>query len=354
MKKIVAAIVGNGVIAPTHAGGLQGLPGVEVRWACDRIREKAETLAAAYAIPRTTAEAAEVFADPEVDLVCVCTDHASHADLVCGALDAGKHVLCEKALANDSRNLRRILDAAARRPDLVASGVFQHRFDKINRALYGLVRGGALGHLLTAGVQLHCFRSDDYYRADAWRGTWALEGGAVLINQAIHFLDLFQWIAGGIETVSGMYANLAHQGSMECEDTAVAAVRFRRDGALGTITASNASSLDWQAELAFRGTHGAIVVRDDKPVQVEMAAPGESERVRAELEEAARAPAPFSTVGKTYYGGGHNAQFADVVAAIRERRAPEVTVEAAAEAVRLVFGLYESHRANRPVALPSA
>lgn len=350
MKKITAAIVGCGVIAPTHANGLKGLEGVELRWACDLVRGKAEKLAASFAIPRVTTDASEVFADPKVDLVCVCTDHASHADIVCGALDAGKNVLCEKALANNPANLGRMLDAAARHPGLVASGVFQHRFDRVNRVLRGLISDGAFGRMLTASVQMRCLRTDAYYNADAWRGTWALEGGAVLINQAIHFLDLLQWTMGGVSQISGYYDNFAHKASMECEDTAVASVRFR-SGALGTIEATNASNLSWEPTLQFHGTKGAVVIRDDKPVQVDMATPEESSRIRAMLEEASSTPAPFSTQGKAYYGGGHNAQIADVVAAIREGRAPEVTLASAAETVRLVFGLYESCRSAKPVDL---
>ncbi len=350
MKRIVAAIVGCGVIAPTHANGLKGIEGVELRWACDLVREKAEKLAAKFSISRISTDAAEVFADPEVDLVCVCTDHASHADLVCAALDAGKNVLCEKALANNGANLERMVAAAARHPELVASGVFQHRFDKINRVVRDLIRDASLGTLLTASVQLNCLRTDAYYQGDAWRGTWTLEGGAVLINQAIHFLDLLQWTMGGVAEISGYYENFAHKASMECEDTAVASLRFR-SGAFGTIAATNASNLSWEPMLQFHGTKGSIVLRDDKPIQISMAIPEETERIRALLESAASAPEPFSTAGKAYYGGGHNAQIADVVAAIREGRAPEVPIASAAETVRMVFGLYESCRKSMPVKL---
>lgn len=353
MKKTVVAIVGCGVIAPTHSNALKGIGGVELRWACDLVREKAESLALKFSIPRVSTAFQDVLADPEVDLVCVCTDHASHADVVCAALDAGKNVLCEKALANNGVNLDRMLAAAARHPELVASGVFQHRFDKVNRVLRGLLRDGALGQMLTASAQLRCLRTDAYYLGDAWRGTWALEGGSVLINQSIHFLDLLQWTMGGVAEITGYYDNFAHRSSMECEDTAVAALRFR-SGALGTIEATCASNLSWEPTLQFHGTKGTIVIRDDKPVGVKMADEGESARIQALLVEAASAPAPFSPEGKSYYGGGHNAQIADVVAAIREGRAPEVTLASAAETVRMVFGLYQSHRESRPVRLPPA
>ena len=78
----------------------------------------------------------------------------------------------------------------------------------------------------SAGVQMRCLRTKEYYRADKWRGTGAEEGGSVLINQAIHYIDQLQWQMGGAEAVSGIYANLTHGDVIETEDTAVAAIRF--------------------------------------------------------------------------------------------------------------------------------
>lgn len=95
---IKCGIIGCGVIAPTHIEGYRSLPEVEVIHLCDLIPERVNALGDKYGIARRSVDCKELLADPEVDAVSVCTDHASHAQIVCDALAAGKHVICEKAL----------------------------------------------------------------------------------------------------------------------------------------------------------------------------------------------------------------------------------------------------------------
>lgn len=345
MSRIRVGIIGCGVIAPTHVESYKVHPDVDVVWACDLIPERRDALAAKYGIPRVTADAATVFAAADVDVVSVCTDHASHAPLCVAALDAGKDVLCEKALSSSRDGLKTMLAAARRhRKARVFGGVFQHRFEPVNRQMRQFIADGMLGQVLTAGVQMRCLRTKDYYRADRWRGTWAEEGGSVLINQAIHYIDQLQWQMGGAESVSGIYANLTHGDVIETEDTAVAAIRFA-NGALGTLEATCSSHIGWEPTLLFHGTEGSIELRHDQPVKVLFRDEARGRQVREQLESCRNVPA--DTVGKSYYGTGHAAQIADFLDAVRERRAPYVTIESAAKTVELVFALYESHRSKR-------
>jgi UDP-N-acetyl-2-amino-2-deoxyglucuronate dehydrogenase len=349
MSRIRVGIIGCGVIAPTHVESYQAHPDVDVVWACDPVAARREALAARYGIPRVTGEAAEVFAAGDVDAVSICTDHASHAPLSVAALDAGKDVLCEKALASSREGLAAMLAAARRhRGRRVFGAVFQHRFEPVNRLMRRHIADGVLGRMLTAGVQMRCLRTDEYYRADRWRGTWAEEGGSVLINQAIHHIDQLQWQMGGAEAVTGFHANLTHGGVIETEDTAVAAVRFT-SGALGTIEATSSSHIGWEPTLCFHGTEGSVELRHDRPAKVLFRDEARGREVREQLEAASRHDPQSAavTAGKRYYGTGHAAQIADFLDAVRERREPFVTVESAAKTVELVFALYESHRSGR-------
>jgi predicted dehydrogenase len=344
MSRIRVGIIGCGVIAPTHVESYKIHSDVDVVWACDLLPERSRAVAEKYGIPRTTTSADEVFA-ADVDVVSICTDHASHAPLCVAALDAGKDVLCEKALSSSREGLKLILATARRhRKDRVFGGVFQHRFEPVNRQMRQFIADGVLGQMLTAGVQMRCLRTKDYYRADKWRGTWAEEGGSVLINQAIHYIDQLQWQMGGAESITGIYANLTHGDVIETEDTAVAAIRFS-NGALGTLEATCSSHIGWEPTLSFHGTEGSIELRHDQPVKVLFRDEALGRKVREQLEACRNTPA--ETVGKSYYGTGHAAQIADFLDAVRERRAPYVTVESAAKTVELVFGLYESHRSKR-------
>ena len=349
MQVLRVGIVGCGVIGPTHAACYRQIPGVSLTWACDLVKEKAAKLAADYGVPRVTTDVHRMLRASDVDAVSICTDHASHARLVAAALKAGKHVLCEKALAQRTSGLETILRAASAHPELVCSGVFQHRFETLNRRVREAIAAGTLGRMLTASVRLRCLRTNDYYRADVWRGTWDLEGGSVLINQAIHYLDLLRWMMGGTRAVTGLHANLTHGDTIETEDTATAAVLFG-NGALGTIEATCSSHAGWESSLFFQGTTGAIELFNDAVKRVDLADKAAGERLLDELS--ACTGAHLDGPGKSYYGIGHPAQIADFVDAIRKHRPPFVAVASSAQTADLVLGIYKSFRTGRRVELP--
>jgi len=349
MHPLRVGIIGCGVIGPTHAASYRQVPGVQLTWACDRIEARAAKLAADHGIPHVAADARRMLRAPDLDAVSICTDHASHAMLAVAALKAGKHVLCEKALSHRTSGLDAILRAADAHRELVCSGVFQHRFESVNRRVRDLIAAGGLGRMLTASVRLRCLRTNEYYRADPWRGIWAEEGGSVLINQAIHYLDLLRWMMGGVRAVSGLHANLTHGETIETEDTAVAAVEFN-NGALGTIEATCSSHNTWESALFFQGSAGAVELFNDAVMRVDLPDRAAGERLLDDLR--AGDSTAIETPGKVYYGAGHPAQIADFVEAIRERRAPFVTAASAAETVDLVLGVYRSFRSGRRVTLP--
>ncbi len=338
MKKIRVAVIGCGVIAPLHLECYKSLDHVEVTYLCDLQLDKAKALADKFGVAKITVNAEEVFSAEDVDAVSICTDHASHADLVSSALQHGKDVLCEKALAQNRVNLERILEAGRLAPDRIFSGVFQHRFDPINREVRAILSEKLLGTLLTAGIQLRCFRSNAYYQADAWRGTWKFEGGSLLINQAIHYIDQLLWLTGGMDKVVGMISNISHQGIIETEDTAAAVLKLKC-GAIGTIEATASSNINWESTLAFHGTDGALEIRDDKVAKLDFKDKALEQSVRDRLEEAISPKG--ADLGKIYYGSGHLAQVADFIEAVRDRRPPFVSAESAAETVKTVFAIYE-------------
>ena len=342
-KHTKVGVIGCGVIAPTHIGSYQNQDNVEVAWLCDRDEEKARTLAKTYGVANVTTDYRQVLAAVAVDGISVCTDHASHAPICVAALEAGKHVLCEKALAATSEGLDAMLAAHGQHPDLVFSGVFQHRFDAASRLLKRLVDDGVFGSILTAGIQMRCLRTPGYYEADCWRGTWAKEGGSVLINQAIHFIDMLAWLMGGVSSLCGTHDNLTHGDSIETEDTAVASLRFT-NGALGTIEATCSSHISWEPNLSIHGTLGSVDVRDGRCVKMVFEDETLGKAIQAEWNAAADGPGV--SVGKNYYGSGHPAQIADFVDAMRDNRAPFVGAASARHAVDVVLGIYKSHRQN--------
>lgn len=338
--KIRAAVIGCGVIAPTHIESYTRVPEVELSWLCDLELPKAEALAKKYGgNVRCTTRAEEVFAASDVDVVSICTDHASHSGLVIAALRAGKHVVCEKALSSSFAGLDAMLAEHKKHPQLVFSGIFQHRFDPPVQVLRKLVQGGELGQILTAGVHVHCVRTNEYYTSDAWRGTWEFEGGSVLINQAIHFIDSLCWITGGVASLCGRYENKTHQGVIDTEDTAVAMLKFQ-NGAIGTLEATCSSHINWEATLFIHGTDGSVEIRDGMPLKVLSRAEGKA----AAWEQAFTAAREERQIaaGADHYGFAHPAQVADVIDAIRNKRPVFVPAESAAHTNAVILSVYQS------------
>ncbi len=280
-------VIGCGVVGPLHAEAFQRLPDVEVLRVCDLRLDRAERLARRYGVALFGTDANEVLADPSIDAVAICTDHSSHSDLSVAALEAGKHVLCEKALASSPEGLDRMVAAGAAHPDLVFAAILQHRFDSLIRAVKRLVDAGALGTMLSYSLHMSCLRTDEYYLADAWRGTWDCEGGSALINQAIHFIDLLAWFGGGVTEVSGRWTNRTHQNVIETEDTAAAAMSFA-DGALGTVMVTTSSeALEWSPTIVVAGTRAQVEIRNGQLLSVRAADP-EKQREIEELLSACR------------------------------------------------------------------
>lgn len=343
MKKIRIAIIGCGVIAPSHAESYSQDRNVVLATACDTIPERAEALAQKYGFAKACAKATDIFADPAIDAVSICTPHYNHAALCSQALAAGKDVLCEKPIANTMAGLALVKKSAQEHPDRIFAGVFQHRYNPVFQTIRALVADGSFGTLLTAAVHNRCLRTAEYYRHDAWRGTKKYENGGILINQAIHYLDIFQWVMGGVESIAGAAkANRTHQGVIETEDTIAAAVRFK-NGAFGTIEATNSAVIEWDTLLEVTGSAGAVTVRDGN---IEKMRFSKSACIR-KLEAAQKRyeTAASRHIGRTYYGpGGHPAQIADFLHSVRTRQQPLVTAQDACEAAELTLRLYAAAR----------
>lgn len=334
---VKCGIIGCGVIAPTHISALEEIPESEVVALCDIKLEKAEQLAAKHHVAKIYRDYHALLADPEIDLVSICTDHASHAAIFVDALAAGKHVICEKSLGRTAVDLEQMVAAARRHPELVSGGIFQHRFEDSNCNLKKLIADGDFGKILTVNLSFNCLRTNDYYQSDSWRGTLAGEGGGVLINQAIHYLDQLRFIFGDVEEVCAKCGNLAHQGVIEVEDTAVFVMKFT-SGVMAAVTATNGSVADWRNILVISGTKLYLEYANEKPSFIK----SENEELRLRVEQLLSETTAAGTVGKSYYGQGHTAQLYNVVKAVRGEAKLEVDTMQAASTAALVMAVYRS------------
>ena len=204
-------------------------------------------------------------------------------------------------------------------------------------------------------AHVHWYRSNAYYASGDWRGTWALDGGGVLMNQAIHTIDLMQYLGGPVRQLTAMTANLLHP-TIEVEDVASATVEFT-NGAIGAFTATTCAYPGLTTRVEIFGENGSCIIENDKLVYQHFAANEdsgthglnytESNQV-SEEEEDQDSP----DVRARIYGNSHYYQFLDFIEALQQDRDPMVTGEEGQRALELVLAMYQSAQRQQPVTLP--
>jgi predicted dehydrogenase len=221
-----------GTIAPEHIKAIAQLPGARLVGMAD-LNEAGAARAIEAGCPFFT-DSRVLLAQTAPDVVAICTPHPSHASLAIEGFRAGAHVLVEKPIAVEVAEADAMIEAAAAAGRQLAVS-FQHRFDPAVEAMRRLILDGEVGPLVRVECVEPWFRADTYYRTAAWRSTWRGEGGGVLVNQAIHTLDVLCYLLGTPDTVLAWTKVAGH--AVECEDTAQAMLEYR-GGALGTLHVS--------------------------------------------------------------------------------------------------------------------
>ena len=344
MQRYGFAIVGTGNIAQAHVEAVALLPNAFVAGVTSHAPEKARRFAERYGV-RAYADLDEALADEAVQVVCVCTPSGAHLEPAVAAAEAGRHVVVEKPLEVTSQRAQAIVDAAEQAGVSLAT-IFMGRFADANRRLKALVDAGRLGRLLQADGYVKWYRSQEYYDSAAWRGTWALDGGGALMNQAIHQLDLLLWLMGPVDEVFAYAATLNHE-RLEVEDTLVAVLRYR-NGALGTFTAATSLFPGRPKALDLHGTRGAIGVRDEEIVSYELPDLTDEERAAMQDSPAASVSGTFADPMAMSFEN-HRRQLEDFLRAIDEGTAPLVDGREGLRSVALVEAIYRSVREGRPI-----
>jgi predicted dehydrogenase len=168
----------------------------------------------------------ELLSNPRVDVLCICTPSGQHARQTITAAQAGKHVLVEKPMATRLEEADAMIAACAQN-QVTLGVVFPSRTKPVFQRIHAAIQSGELGELTLGLVNLPYYRSQAYYDQAAWRGTWALDGGGVLMNQGIHQVDLLAWYMGDPVSVTAQALTLERQ--IEVEDTLSAGLRFAND-----------------------------------------------------------------------------------------------------------------------------
>jgi UDP-N-acetyl-2-amino-2-deoxyglucuronate dehydrogenase len=343
------AIVGCGMIARFHARALAEVPGTRIVALVSRSEKGAKALADELGLKcHLFTDLSQALALPEVNVVIVTTPSGAHLEPAVMAARAGKHVVVEKPLEITAERCDVIIKACE------AAGVklctiFPSRFGDANQELKSAVEAGRFGRLTLGETTCKWWRSQAYYDEGGWKGTKALDGGGALMNQAIHNVDLLQWVMGPVTHVSGFTATLAHD-RIEVEDTAVAILRFT-SGALGVIQATTSVHPGLPKTIAIHGDRGTAVIEQEDVLRWEFTPENDNDRrVRERFAQKVGASGGASNPAAISHQG-HARQLADFVRAIRTGQEPLVDGREGRKAVAIIEAIYESSRTGKTVVL---
>ena len=336
-------LVGCGGISTQHIEAMNAVNGAQLVAVTSASADRAKATGEKWGVP-WTAELDELLARDDVDAVAVTTPSGFHAEIALAALRRGKHVIVEKPLALSVADADELI-AEGRRQDRLIAAVSQRRFEPVIQALQRAVAAGGLGRIALIVAESLNYRPQSYYDSAAWRGTRALDGG-VLMNQAIHEVDLVCWLGGPVASVAAHIATLGHR--MESEDTATVSLRFA-NGGLGEIVATTCATPGFEQEVRIYGDAGHARVVGE--LAVEWDVPG-IPAPTPEMLDPGIDPATLSAPTWGTDSIGHTRQYADFVAAIRVGRPPAIAGEDARPAIEVVTAAYESDRTGRTVVLP--
>ena len=340
------AVVGTGNIAQAHIDAIAKLPNAHLVGVTSRSLDKAEAVARQHGV-RLYSDLDSLLADEAVEVVTVCTPSGAHMEPAVAAAKAGRHVIVEKPLEVTLERAQTIVDAADTAGVKLAT-VFMSRFSDAHRRLKEALNTGELGRLLQGDAFVKWYRSQSYYDSGDWRGTWALDGGGALMNQAIHQVDLLLWLMGPVKEVFAYAGTLNHEG-LEVEDTLVAALRYH-SGALGTLSAATSLYPGQPKVLEIHGTKGWVRVKDDsiEAWQVDGLSEGQQEEV-LEGHRAAGSRTFADPMAMSFES--HRRQFEDFLSAIDTNTSPLVDGREGLKSVELVTAIYQSVRTAMPVSV---
>jgi UDP-N-acetyl-2-amino-2-deoxyglucuronate dehydrogenase len=350
MAKHGFGIIGCGMIAEFHTKAINEIEGSRVVAAFSRSEQNGAKIAKlAGGECKIYDDLGQMLKHPGLDVVCVCTPSGAHLEPSVQSAQAGKHVVVEKPLEITLERCDEIISACDKAGVRLCT-IFPSRYTEANRELKHAIDSGRFGRLTLGDTYVKWWRTQQYYDSGGWRGTWALDGGGALMNQAIHNVDLLQWLMGDVATVQALTATLVHE-RIEVEDTAVASLRFK-NGALGVIEAATSAFPGLLKRTEIHGEHGSARVEQDDITLWEFAseAPGD-DKIKA-----ASAAATGSKAGASDPRGithvGHRDQLSDFLQAIDSGQAPQVDGREGRKSVEIIRAIYRSASTGRAVPLP--
>jgi UDP-N-acetyl-2-amino-2-deoxyglucuronate dehydrogenase len=327
-RPLRVAVIGCGDISSVHLAAIAGSPEADLVAVCDVDDGRLAEASTRWGVPGFT-DVDELVDRVHPDVAHVCTPHSTHAPIAMQLLARGVDVLLEKPVAHSDAAAQRLSEAAAR-SDAILGVCFQNRYNAPVEAAKRLMEAGAIGEIRGAAATVFWHRDEAYYRARPWRGRWETGGGGMLMNQAIHTVDLLQWLLGDVTAVAGAASTRMLGDVMEVEDTADM-VLTHSGGARSTLFATLSHVSNLPVTIEIEGVEGSLTLRGDLTARL----PRRDEIVRERRSSGQDA--------RSYWGVSHELLIADFYRAVRARRPFWIDVEEARKSLAIIQNVYAQH-----------
>src|SRR5699024_10349864 len=337
-------IVGCGNISDTHAQAISKTEKGNLIAAFSRTESTVEEFGLQYDIKSYTSYK-KFLGDPALDIVAICTPTGTHLEYGLQAAEAGKYLIIEKPIEITVERGQTLIKTC-KKNEVELAVIYQNRFIPEVIEMKKHMEAQTIGAPLMAHASVKWYRDQEYYNNSSWRGTFALDGGGAVINQSIHTVDLLQWVAGKVESITAFKGTFTHDG-MEAEDNAVACLKFK-NGALGVFQASTSITPPQEREIEINGTKGTLLLKGNV-LHKQLSDHGESD-VPSKTENAAGASSPLS--GMTHQN--HKSQYNAILDSFYNNTTPMVSGKERLHSLAIVEALYQAGTEQKVIVIETS
>ena len=330
--KLGYAVAGLGV-GKAHVQAAARYENCELVAVCDLIQEKLDKVVSEYPGTKTYQSFDEMLLDDEIDIISICLPSAMHADFAVKAMEAGKHVLVEKPIDITVEAAERIEEARIR-TGMTAGVIHQNRNNAVMKPIKEAVDAGRLGKMVLATFAVKWYRDSHYYIG--WHGTWEMDGGGSLMNQAVHTVDLMQWLMGDVTSVHSTMGIYDHD--IETEDMTASVVTFK-SGAAATFVTTTCAYPGISTDIQLYGTGGTIEADADILKRWKLRDADDEDEEEEEMLEKYGGGNRAAEKADPSLVTGHASRVRDMVDAVMEGREPQIVPTEAIKSVRIVNAL---------------
>ncbi len=352
MKKFKVGIIGCGRISPFHGMPAKNQENVSLVACCDLDEERAKDRAKLFGCKKTYTDFEEMIKKEKLDVVHICLPHYLHSPVAVRAMELGCHVLTEKPMAISMKQAKAMVDAS-KKTGKTLGVIFQNRYNPGSLLVKNCLDSGRLGAIKAAKCNVTWCRPPEYYTCSNWKGTWDMEGGGAIIDQAIHTIDLMCWFIGygekgaNLDYADVSLANRDHHNLrnssgalVDVEDCADGLIAFK-DGVKASFWVMNYYSHDASIEIELTCEYGiAKITAEEGKVSF------------YDGREMIARPNPNDTFdyggGPTYWGASHSKQITDFYEALAAGETPVINGEFIYNTThKMIMGLYESGKTGK-------